>query len=390
MLRIFISYSHKDRRKKNQLLDHLKILVKEEVEFWDDERIATGKLWDEEIKKNIENSQIAVLLISNDFLVSPYCQEEEVASFLELRRKAGLRLFPVILYACDWKNLPWLSQTQHFPKEKPLGDYASKAKQAAVYNNLLEELRRAISDVRSASSLANHANLFPKSDFAALFDDIFNPDPLVSVPATETLISSENIDINTIIAQIKKTNLRLINQIIVRNVLKRFPKDAAPLILEIIMSASENWYEAIFMADCLDVVHKPYCASNIAETLQKTSDPDLGRVCIEALGYLGASEWGFAILDVLRGKNYPIIGYYTSEYDFGKYCIFALKALSKIFVLECDKHRISDAFDKLEMGLHFAINFKAALSNYQKIDTVNNELIHCKARHSDLLIFSLA
>ncbi|ADE14636.1 TIR protein [Nitrosococcus halophilus Nc 4] len=112
-IKIFVSYSHQDADylEENSLLGFLKGLEKENIEFWTDQSIRPGELWDEVIKTQIQDSHIALVLVSQGFLDSDYCQNTEIKHFLA--HKA--HLFPVILSPCDWRRHEWLKSRQFLP-----------------------------------------------------------------------------------------------------------------------------------------------------------------------------------------------------------------------------------------------------------------------------------
>ena len=112
-IKIFISYSHQDDEylQKNSLFGFLEGLEQEQIEFWMDKEIKTGELWDDEIKQQIQCCDIALVLVSQGFLDSRYCQDEEIKNFLA--RKTFL--FPVILSPCDWQRHEWLARRQFLP-----------------------------------------------------------------------------------------------------------------------------------------------------------------------------------------------------------------------------------------------------------------------------------
>ncbi|MDP3612280.1 MAG: toll/interleukin-1 receptor domain-containing protein, partial [Rubrivivax sp.] len=80
MTKLFISYSHRDEAKKNTLNKHLTVLTRAGValDVWDDRRIQGGDDWRQEIRQAIEGCDIALLLISADFLISKFILDEEV------------------------------------------------------------------------------------------------------------------------------------------------------------------------------------------------------------------------------------------------------------------------------------------------------------------------
>ncbi|HKF38805.1 MAG TPA: toll/interleukin-1 receptor domain-containing protein, partial [Ktedonobacteraceae bacterium] len=65
---VFISYSHKDARYLEQLVEQLAYYERNHlIESWSDKKITPGAQWREEIKQAIEYTKVAVLLISPSF-----------------------------------------------------------------------------------------------------------------------------------------------------------------------------------------------------------------------------------------------------------------------------------------------------------------------------------
>src|SRR5262245_5353549 len=110
MRKIFVSYSHRDRRWKDRILRHLDVIKGESgFDTWEDGQIAAGSDWLEEIKSAIDECEVALLLISADFLVSKFIQSQEVPPLLRRRMGEGVTVIPVIVHDCAWRNLSWLS-----------------------------------------------------------------------------------------------------------------------------------------------------------------------------------------------------------------------------------------------------------------------------------------
>ena len=66
---VFISYSHKDEKWKDRLVAHLGVLQEQGLlEVWEDRQIAAGDDWLPEIEKAINKAQIAILMVSANFL----------------------------------------------------------------------------------------------------------------------------------------------------------------------------------------------------------------------------------------------------------------------------------------------------------------------------------
>jgi hypothetical protein len=62
-LRVFISYSHKDVKLKDKLLEHLCVLERfHDVTVWTDTQIPPGARWREEIDRAMAATDVALLL----------------------------------------------------------------------------------------------------------------------------------------------------------------------------------------------------------------------------------------------------------------------------------------------------------------------------------------
>jgi hypothetical protein len=148
-VKVFVSYAHHDAKYVHEkdepsLLAYVKgTLEREGFEFWWDRKLTAGDLWDEEIKAQLAAADIALVLVSQPFLNSKYCIEDEVKAFLEARKASGLVIFPVILSSCDWESHAWLKSTQFEPREGRTieKDYRDRGERDELYLAILKQLR---------------------------------------------------------------------------------------------------------------------------------------------------------------------------------------------------------------------------------------------------------
>ena len=118
-INLFYSYSTKDEKLRDELEKALIMLKRlDSINGWNFRAITPGEDWDREINKELENSDIILLLLSNDFLASDYCYDVEVKKALELHNSEKAIAIPVILRQCDWKheNSP-LKKLEAIPKD---------------------------------------------------------------------------------------------------------------------------------------------------------------------------------------------------------------------------------------------------------------------------------
>ncbi len=110
---IFISYSHRDEKYKDELLRHLSLIERQGLaNFWDTRQIQPGDEWDKEIKKAISQAEIAILLISADYLASDYIQDSELPLLLERAKLGSTIILPILVTSTRWTAVPELAQFQ--------------------------------------------------------------------------------------------------------------------------------------------------------------------------------------------------------------------------------------------------------------------------------------
>lgn len=115
--KVFISYSHKDEFWKDRLMTHLAVLEFEGLlHVWADTRIEAGEDWYERIQSAMDDSRVAVLLVSPDFIASKFIRNEEVPRLLKLHAENDMLILPLIARPCAWQLVPWLFRIQARPK----------------------------------------------------------------------------------------------------------------------------------------------------------------------------------------------------------------------------------------------------------------------------------
>ncbi|HEX5702652.1 MAG TPA: TIR domain-containing protein [Pyrinomonadaceae bacterium] len=115
--KVFISYSHADEKEKNALLLHLGVLRGAGlIDLWSDDRISGGSDWQKEIEAAMAEAQVAIFLITANFLTSEFILNKEVPILLEYGARKGLVTFPVIARDCPWKRVDWLAKMNVRPK----------------------------------------------------------------------------------------------------------------------------------------------------------------------------------------------------------------------------------------------------------------------------------
>jgi hypothetical protein len=154
--RVFISYSHKDSKWLEQLRPHLESLqVEQQIEFWDDTKIECGDEWLPAIKKALQETRVAVLLVSKNFLASKFIRSEEVPPLIAAARSEGATLLSVIVSPCRYEHHQTLSRFQSVnPPSKTLLDM-TEAEQEKLLVQVTEKIEAAFKAAKPAQSQAS-------------------------------------------------------------------------------------------------------------------------------------------------------------------------------------------------------------------------------------------
>jgi TIR domain len=155
-MRIFISYSHRDKDWLERLQIHLKPIVRQlSLDIWDDTRIRPGSKWRQEIAQAIDGSDVAILLISADFLASDFISANELPPLLRAGQEAGVLILPVIAAPSLFSYQPELAQFQAAnDPSKPLISL-SRAEQEAVFVSIAESIYKHTIDTGKKSKEMN-------------------------------------------------------------------------------------------------------------------------------------------------------------------------------------------------------------------------------------------
>jgi hypothetical protein len=114
--RIFLSYSHEDRREKDALMVQLAPLERQSlISTWSDEDIGPGEEWLKAIDRALDSAAVGVLLVSANFLASEFIQSREVPKLLQ-RHASNTVIYPIIIKPCAWRAIDWLSRLQVRPR----------------------------------------------------------------------------------------------------------------------------------------------------------------------------------------------------------------------------------------------------------------------------------
>lgn len=112
--KIFISYAQKDNEWLEKVLDFIKTMTHEGInlDVWSDKKIKAGDKWQEEIEKALNESYIAILLVSTNFLASDFIRNNELPHILDNVSSKGTKILSLIISPCRFVNNKEISKFQ--------------------------------------------------------------------------------------------------------------------------------------------------------------------------------------------------------------------------------------------------------------------------------------
>jgi hypothetical protein len=187
-LKLFISYSHLDNDEDKEahvtnFRKHITPLKTDDlIEDWYDRKILSGQEFQENIDNNLEDANIICLFISANFLSAEACMQEKKRA-IELKKKKGVVVIPIILSLCGWKDDKDIKKLLALPTDgKPITEFTNPDK---AWNDVYEGLKKIIvqeikiKQLRITNDFSNFlqdAELLTKAHSQkeeVFFDDIF-------------------------------------------------------------------------------------------------------------------------------------------------------------------------------------------------------------------------
>lgn len=183
-LNVFISCSDnaEDRRLLDRLLKHLAPLQRADdpvIKTWDDTHVEPGKPWDDEIKQNLRQADIVLLLISADFNDTRHIQEVELKTAIERSKAGDCRTVPVYLRPCDFKGMPYepLEMLPKLPGGRDPHAVTEWPNQDAAFTAIANRLRELAEVIRKQKATAPPANPAPEARWSDPWHPFFKGRP---------------------------------------------------------------------------------------------------------------------------------------------------------------------------------------------------------------------
>lgn len=141
-IKIFYSYAHEDKTKRDELEKHLAALTRSgKILTWYDRDIQAGLQWEQEIDTHLNSADLVLLLISHHFMASDYCYGIEMKRALERHAAGEARVIPIILSPVDREETP-ISSLQSLPASgKPITQWRDRN---VAFVNIVQGIREVV------------------------------------------------------------------------------------------------------------------------------------------------------------------------------------------------------------------------------------------------------
>jgi hypothetical protein len=132
--RLFISYSHEDKRWLACVREQLAVLEREGlIDVFEDTRIGAGEDWFGRLHEEMLRAMVGVLLISAPFLTSAFIREQEIPTLFAKHEQGGMKIYPLLVRPCPWQQVKWLARLQIRPLgAKPISTLRGAAREQVL------------------------------------------------------------------------------------------------------------------------------------------------------------------------------------------------------------------------------------------------------------------
>jgi hypothetical protein len=157
-LKVFLSYSHKDREACEELQKHLTPLEDSGlIKVWVDSRTRAGEEWEGPIDDNLNAAEIILLLLSPNFANSHYCKNIEMKRACERADNREALLIPILYDHFKWEAYPQIEKRKLLPLDaKPVVDWGENRNK--VWKTIVDQI---VNDIEESLSMESQKSIVP-------------------------------------------------------------------------------------------------------------------------------------------------------------------------------------------------------------------------------------
>ena len=116
------------------------------ITAWTNSDIDLGGEWLPRIVQAMRDAEVAICLISANYLKTPFCVKEEIPYLLERQGKDGLEIVFVLLSPVNLEPHPWLSSRQMLPRKGKSVSVDYKGREDEVFAAISQHITNVLSD----------------------------------------------------------------------------------------------------------------------------------------------------------------------------------------------------------------------------------------------------
>ncbi|MDO1447410.1 leucine-rich repeat domain-containing protein [Rhodocytophaga aerolata] len=148
LIKLFISYSHKDEKIKKQFDEALEVLKNlGKIEVWEDRQILAGSELNKNIFENLDKADIVCLLISPTFMASKYCFGKEMQAALRKYDAGNGVVVPIIIKETALWHQFEIGKFNAVPTDgRPISSWPKKD---AAWRDVIEKINKLIDSLQA-------------------------------------------------------------------------------------------------------------------------------------------------------------------------------------------------------------------------------------------------
>jgi hypothetical protein len=186
-INLFISYAHADKEYLNELYKFLNETDCPNINIWTDDKISLGQEWNDQIENSLNSADIVLLIVSQDFLKSPYIAKNELCVALKRHEEGKSTVIPIFLRYCNLDKYPQITKLQGYPGTKtPLLE--ADVKKDRYYSEIQEKINEIAKQIITKINISNSAavdNGGKRSDTAKEIEQLKNTKKIfITIPAS--------------------------------------------------------------------------------------------------------------------------------------------------------------------------------------------------------------
>ncbi|MBK8565856.1 MAG: TIR domain-containing protein [Saprospiraceae bacterium] len=137
--RIFISYSHKNEKFKDEFRTMIRPLERNGWKVWDDRYILPGDDWNDEILRHLSEANVIVLMLTADFFKSNFIYDIEFSRAIQRHESGDALMIGIVVDDCMYEETP-LRKIQVLPKDaQPVVRHPHRSKVWKAVANKIKE-----------------------------------------------------------------------------------------------------------------------------------------------------------------------------------------------------------------------------------------------------------